>query len=44
VAWGKNCPDYFTYAVETESVTGLKMTNFNGKAAHPDRDPAVMKH
>jgi hypothetical protein len=44
VAWGRNVPDYFTYAVETEDVTGLKMTNFSGKAAHGDRDPAIMRH
>lgn len=44
VSWGKNCPNYFTYAIETQSVSQVKMTNFNGKAAHPDRDPAVMKH
>jgi hypothetical protein len=44
VEWGKKCPASFTYAVETQSVTDLKMTNFSGKAAHPDRDPAVMKH
>jgi hypothetical protein len=44
VAWGRNSPDYFTYALETQSVTGLKMTNFTGNAAHPARDQAVMKH
>ncbi len=42
IAWGKNVPDYFTYAVETDSVTGLKMVNFSGKAAHP-RDQAIMR-
>jgi len=44
VEWGKNRPDYFTYAVETDAVTDLKMTNFSGQAAHPKRDQAVMKH
>jgi polygalacturonase len=44
VTWGKDSPDYFTYAVETQNVTGLKMANFKGKAAHPARDQAVMKH
>ena len=43
VAWGARCPDYFTYALETDAVTGLKLSNFNGKAAHPDRDPAIMR-
>jgi polygalacturonase len=44
VAWGAKSPDYFSYAVETQDVSGVTMSNFNGKAAHPDRDPAVMKH
>ncbi len=44
VTWGKDSPDYFTYALETQSVTGLKMTGFKGNAAHPARDQAVMKH
>jgi polygalacturonase len=43
VAWGEKVPDYFSYAVETEAVTELKMTDFNGKAAHQG-DQAVMKH
>lgn len=42
VRWGKNLPDYFTYALEAENVTGLKMTDFNGKAAHPERDEAIV--
>ncbi len=44
VEWGKQCPDYFTHALETEDVADLKLTNFHGTAAHPDRDVAVMKH
>jgi polygalacturonase len=37
VAWGKDIPDYFTRALETEDVTGLKVTGFKGKAAHGDK-------
>lgn len=35
VAWGKNPPEYFTNALEAENTTGLKITGFIGKAAHP---------
>jgi hypothetical protein len=41
VAWGRNRPDYFTNALEAQDVTGLKLTQFVGEAAHPDRDPAI---
>jgi hypothetical protein len=37
VHWGANRPDYFTYALEVENVTGLRLTGFRGNAAHPDR-------
>ena len=42
VHWGGNCPDYFTCALEAESVTGLRLTGFQGNAAHPDRDEAIV--
>jgi hypothetical protein len=42
VAWGDNRPDYFTNALETEDVTGLKLTGFKGEAAHPERDKAIV--
>jgi hypothetical protein len=42
VAWGNNRPDYFTNALETEDVTGLKLTGFKGEAAHPERDKAIV--
>jgi polygalacturonase len=41
VTWGRNLPDYFTDALETENVTGLHLTGFKGNAAHPDRDAAI---
>jgi len=44
IAWGRNLPDYFTSALETESVTGLHLTGFKGNAAHPDRDAAILVH
>jgi len=37
VAWGKNVPAYFTRALETEDVTGLKVTGFKGVTARPAR-------
>ncbi len=42
VAWSKNRADYFTHALETEDVTGLKLTGFKGEAAHPERDKAIV--
>ena len=42
VAWGKNCPPTFASALEAENVTGLTRTRFTGKAAHPERDEAIV--
>ncbi len=44
VHWGRNRPDYFTFALEAEGVTGLRLTGFQGNAAHPDRDAAILIH
>ncbi len=44
VRWGGSRPDYFTFALEAESVTNLSLTGFQGKAAHPDRDAAIVIH
>ena len=44
VTWGRNLPDYFTSALEAESVTGLRLTGFKGGAAHPNRDPDIFIH
>jgi hypothetical protein len=41
VRWGGNLPDYFTCALEAEHVTGLRLTGFDGKAAHLGRDAAI---
>jgi polygalacturonase len=42
VEWGRNRPDYFTYGLEAEDVTELRLTDFVGEAAHPARDEAVV--
>jgi hypothetical protein len=44
ITWGGKLPDYFTSALEAESVTGLRLTEFKGNAAHPGRDPAIVIH
>jgi len=42
VHWQGNLPDYFTSALEAESVTDLRLTGFKGNAAHPGRDEAIV--
>ncbi len=42
VAWGRNCPDYFTHAVEVEDSSKVFLRKFRGQAAHPDRDEAIV--
>ncbi len=42
VCWGGNRPDYFTYALEAENVTGLCLTGFRGTSAHPARNAAIV--
>ena len=44
VNWSGNRPDYFTCALEAERVTNLRLTGFRGKAAHPDREAAIVFH
>jgi hypothetical protein len=44
VTWGGNRPDYFSHALEAEKVAGLRLTDFKGSAAHPDRDEAIVIH
>jgi hypothetical protein len=44
VSWGRNRPNYFTHALEAENVTELRLTDFVGEAAHPERDEAVVVH
>jgi len=34
--------DYFNHALEAHDVTELKLSQFVGDAAHPDRDPAIL--
>ncbi len=42
VDWGKNIPDYFTHAVEAEDAKHVTLRKFQGQAAHPERDEAVV--
>ncbi len=42
VVWGKNVPDYFTHALEIEKSTAVEHATLAGKAAHPERDQAVV--
>ena len=44
VSWGDNRPDYYTHALEAEYVSELKLTNFIGRAAHPDRYEDIVIH
>jgi polygalacturonase len=41
VAWGNNCPDYFTHAIEGENTNRLMIDKFTGKSAHPDKHNAI---
>ncbi|GAB2541463.1 glycoside hydrolase family 28 protein [Rufibacter soli] len=41
VKWGSNVPDYFTHALEAHDVTDLKLKNFKGEAAHPEKYKAI---
>jgi len=42
IQWGNNIPGYFTHALEAHDVTGLVLKRFKGKAAHPERDKAII--
>lgn len=42
VSWGRNRPDYFTHAIEAERIANLQLNDFLGKAAHPQRDAAIV--
>ena len=44
VRWAGRLPDYFTAALEADSVSNLRLTGFKGNAAHPKRDEAVVIH
>lgn len=41
VNWGDNIPDYFTNALRAHDVTGLKLINFKGEAANPEKYKAI---
>ncbi len=44
ITWGRQVPEYFTDALEAESVTRLRLSGFKGKAAHPGRDADIVVH
>lgn len=44
VHWRGKLPDYFTSALEAQNVTALRLSGFNGQAAHPGRDDAIDIH
>lgn len=41
LTWGENRPPYFGRAIETHDVQDLRIVNFRGEAAHPDRDNPI---
>ena len=41
LSWGENRPDYFGRAVETHNVNDLRLIDFMGEAAHPQRDASI---
>ncbi|MDR8390182.1 glycosyl hydrolase family 28 protein [Aliifodinibius sp. S!AR15-10] len=44
IQWAQNPRKYYTHAILAESVTGLKVSGFEGDAAHPQHyDPVVLK-
>lgn len=43
VVWGDNRPPYYRYALESRSVTGLKIENLRGESAFPALYPPVLE-
>jgi hypothetical protein len=41
--WGANLQDYFSHALEAENAKEMEVTRFQGEAAHPQRDEAVVR-
>jgi hypothetical protein len=40
--WGQERQPYFSNALQTEDVAGLKLVDFHGNAAFPERQPAII--
>jgi hypothetical protein len=40
--WGRDRQTYFSNALQTEDVTGLKLVDFQGQAAFPERQAAIV--
>mgnify|MGYP001087922242 CR=1 FL=1 len=43
VTWGPNRQEYFRHALESHAAPGLRVENFRGEAAWPERDRAVVE-
>lgn len=43
VHWGKNRPEYFKYAIDSNSVDGLEIIGFTGTSAFPSKYDAIKK-
>jgi len=41
--WGAKREETFSYALEAVNVKNLKLENFSGAAAFPERDPAILR-
>jgi polygalacturonase len=41
--WGANRQEYFSHALEAENAKDLELTHFQGEAAHPEREEAVVR-
>ena len=41
--WGANRQDYFSHALDAENARDLELTRFQGEAAHPEREVAVIR-
>lgn len=37
IKWGKNIPEYFSNAIKVENSNNIKINNFDGKSANPDK-------
>jgi len=42
-AWGLHHDDSFSYALEAQSVTGLKLEHFHGRSARPGMPPTLIR-
>ncbi len=43
VSWGENKPDYFGGAIHADNIKGLKVENFEGEPAFPEKENYIKK-